>query len=310
MRLLRSQAESHCERLLGPVAAKLSDQVSADLHSELVEPVGISMMSDILGVPQSDRTALTGLIHAAPASVNPTTTPEVTACGNLATDQVERYFVELAAERRRSPREDLVSLMAEQIVRADDDPEDAPDAEGISRVEYLSMLWGLWVGGAETTIAGIDHGIVAMVGHPEQAGWLDGDQQQIAAFVAEAFRHHSALFFDGTPPIATQDVELSGAVIPEGGDVRTVHPAANRDPAGFARPDLFDPARDSSSMVTFGHGNHHCLGAVLARMESEVVLGRVHADLPTLALIGHPVFRPVMNLWAFSELLVVLQGRG
>jgi cytochrome P450 family 114 len=303
-RLLEAAAEMHCDRLLTALATKLADGQTADLHHELTEPVGMNLASDIIGIPEPDRVELTQLILRVLAAVHPTADSHVLAAGNEASDQVEEYFTALAEERRRNPTEDLISVLLPDVTEGSDKPE-----QGMNWDEFLLLLWGLWAGSFETTVTAMDFGVLAMLTFPEQAHWLDDGPDAIAAFVSETLRYNPPVLVEAIPRIAVEDIELSGVTVPEGADLRPLHGAANRDPVAFPDPDRFDPARNTSRMVTFGHGIHHCLGANLARMECAVVLSRVRKQLPGLTLPMQPVLRPSMSLRTFERFPITLSGR-
>lgn len=298
---LRAAAESRCERLLASLADRLRDGDTADLHHELTQPLGMNMAGDIIGIPEADRETLASLILQVLASLHPDSGDEVLRAGDRASEQVEAYFTRLADERRRHPREDLISALLDEVHEQDSAP-----AQGLTHSEFMLLLWGLWAGSFETTVAAMGFGVLAMMDHPDQAHWLDGDPAEVQAFVAETLRYNPPVLVDADPRIASRDIELDGVVIPEGADVRPLHGAANRDPAAFPEPDRFDPARNTSRMVTFGHGVHHCLGANLARMECAVALTMIRRTLPGLSLPERPVLRPALSLRTFERFPVAL----
>ncbi|MFS0694427.1 cytochrome P450 [Streptomyces nitrosporeus] len=298
---LEAAAERHCERLIAQLAARLNDGEQADLHHELTQPLGMNMAGDIIGIPEADREALTELILRVLASIHPASSDEVLRVGDRASAQVEEYFAALAAERRERPTDDLISALLTEVREGD-----VKHGTGLSHTEFMLLLWGLWAGSFETTVASMDFGVLAMVSHPEQARWLDGGPAEIKAFVTETLRYSPPVLVEAIPRIACRDIELSGVVIPEGSDVRPLHGAANRDPAAFPDPDRFDPSRNTSRMVTFGHGIHHCLGANLARMECAVVLARIRRDLPGVSLSEQPVLRAALSLRTFERFPIAL----
>jgi cytochrome P450 len=303
-RLLEEAAARHCDRLLTTLAAKLADGQMADLHHELTDPVGINLAGDIIGVPESDRAELSRLIVRVLASVHPAADKAVLAAGDEASDQVQEYFAVLAAERRRTPTDDLISALLCDVVEGDSKPE-----QGITRDEFLQLLWGLWVASFESTVAAMEFGVLAMLDFPEQAHWLDGGAEAINAFVSESLRYNPPVIVEGLPRTALEDLTISGVTIPAGADVRPMHGPANRDPAAFPDPDRFDPSRNTARMVTFGYGTHHCLGNNLARMECAVVLSRVRRELPGLAMHGPPELRPSMSLRTIERFPVELRNR-
>ncbi|MFJ2907684.1 cytochrome P450 [Streptomyces sp. NPDC087212] len=298
---LQTAAKRHCDRLLTPLATRLKDGETADLHHDLTQPLGMNMAGDIIGIPEPDREPLTALILQVLASIHPTSDDDTLEAGNTASEQVEDYFTQLAAERRDRPTEDLISALLTDVTDGDEKPE-----QGLNHTEFMVMLWGLWAGSFETTVASMDFGVLALLDHPDQATWLDAGPAETKAFVAETLRHSPPVLVDAVPRIARKDIHLGGITIPEGADVRTLHGAANRDPQAFPDPDRFDPARNTSRMVTFGHGIHHCLGANLARMECAVALSHIRRTLPGLTLPARPLLRTAMSLRTFENFPVTL----
>ena len=299
--LLQESAERHCDRLLEPLAARLKDGEIGDLHLELTKPLGLNMASDIIGIPPADRDLLAELILTVIASLHPASSDEALAEGDRASEQVEEYFAGLAAERRARPGEDLISALLREVREGEEKPE-----QGLNHNELMLLLWGLWAGSFETTVTAMGFGVLAMLDFPDQARWLDAGPAEIKAFVSETLRYNPPVLIDADPRIAREDIEIDGVVIPAGADVRPLHGPANRDPEAFPDPDRFDPARNTSRMVTFGHGIHHCLGANLARMECAVALSRIRRALPGLTLPERPVLRTAMSLRTFERFPVTL----
>jgi len=297
---LQSLAESNCRIFVKVVAAKLDDGETVDLHGEFTEPFAIATVSDVIGVPESDRQDLAATVHQAIVSLNPVADDAALKLGDGAAEQVEEYFTALIAERQRNPKEDLISVLMTQLR-----PEHELGA-GLSETELMLMLWGFWLGGFETTASAMDHGVLAMLDHPEMAGWLSGTPAQTAAFVAEVLRHTPPVMVESMPRMAIEDIKLGDFTIPAGADVRMLHGAANRDPNAFPEPDRFDPSRNTSAMITFGHGVHHCLGANLARMECSVALSQLHNALPRIVLAGHPRIQPKLSVRTFETLPIKL----
>jgi len=110
--------------------------------------------------------------------------------------------------------------------------------------------------------------------------------------------------FGGIPRIASRDVTYGGVTLPAGSDVRVLFAAANRDPAVFADPDRFDPARDNSAALSFSQGIHFCPGAVLSRTEMAIALTRIHARFPHLSAAGDPTPNANIRMRAVDRLPV------
>ena len=288
-----------CDRLLDLLSERLHDGESLDLHEEVSKTFAMHVIADLLGVPRTDRSQLSHLVARVLKVADPVCTEEAMADADRASTEVEAYFSALVAERRRAPRSDLITALAT--------PHD-DSADRLSESELLTMIWTLWVSGFETAAAATDLAVMAALRHPHQARLLAGDAEGVEAFISESLRYESPIVLTGILRIAVRDIEVAGITIPAGSDIRVLPGSANRDPAVFPHADRFDPARDTSPTMAFGHGLHYCLGVRLARMELAVVLPGLFTRYPRLALADTAVRRPSLTLRTFDRLPVALDN--
>lgn len=282
---LRERIAQISDRLLDAITEPLRDGETVDLHSSVSIPLTTGVFVELIGVPVADSAWLASLV----ADIYPAAMPlpqdgvvsydEMLAKADECTAELESYFLELFAQRRRAPGEDLISAL---VAKRDDDLDQLGDDE------LISMLWILWVAGVETSAGGVDQCLRAMLIHPDQHGWLHGDLGQVTAFAGEALRCYGSSLFAGISRVATRDVEFDGGTIPAGSDVRPSLAAANRDPAVFPNPDRFDPSRDLDAALSFGHGMRSCPATSLSLAELTVSLPRIHARFPSLVSAGEP----------------------
>jgi len=291
--------ESVCDALLDPLAERLRDGEVVDLHTELTMPFAQTVIAELIGIDAADRPALALRMNTVLYATSPASTDEMLAAADEAGTRVEEYYESLIPARRERPRADLVSA----LVGVHDGDEDR-----LSDDELMSLLWGLWAAGFETSAAAMDNAAIILLRHPDQAHWLRGGPEEVKAFVNESLRYQPPSVCNSLARIALEDIELSGVTIPAGSDIRGLPGCAHRDPSAFDDPDRFDPARDTSTMVSFGHGIHHCLGANLARAEMGILLSRLHARLRTLTLAEPPVRRLTPPLLAFDRIGVAVDG--
>jgi len=171
------------------------------------------------------------------------------------------FMRELIARKRRDPGDDILSRLIE------------PDENGdqLSESELLSMLFLLIIAGYETTVHLISNGVITLLEHPDELARLRANPELAGSAVEEILRY--------LPPVqgtkmnyARQDIEIAGVMIRQGEPVMPLLGSANRDPAMFPEPDVFNIYRDSSKHLSFSQGNHFCLGAFLARMEAKIAL--------------------------------------
>ncbi|MGH9272894.1 MAG: cytochrome P450 [Ilumatobacteraceae bacterium] len=171
------------------------------------------------------------------------------------------YFGQKVEERRAKPKDDLIS----DVVHATLDGQPLPDEE------VLGMLNQFLVAGNETTTKLIASAVRILMERPEVMQQLRDDPSLIAGFVEEALRLETPV--QGLYRTAVEDTEVGGVPIKAGDHLMLVYAAGNRDPARFADPEAVDPCRPGlMSHLSFGHGEHFCLGAALARAEGRIAI--------------------------------------
>ncbi|MGH9271323.1 MAG: cytochrome P450, partial [Ilumatobacteraceae bacterium] len=194
------------------------------------------------------------------------------------------YFGRKVEERRANPHDDLIS----DVVHATLDGEPLPDEE------VLAMLNQFLVAGNETTTKLIASAVRILLEQPDTMQRLRDDPSLIPGFVEEALRLETPV--QGLYRTAVEDTEVGGVPIKAGDHLMLIYAAGNRDPDRFADPGAVDPCRPGlMSHLSFGHGEHFCLGAALARAEGriaiEVLLERLDdlrpADGVTLAELDY-----------------------
>jgi cytochrome P450 len=156
-------------------------------------------------------------------------------------------------------------------------------ADQLTASELTSNLQLLLIAGHETTVSQLGNSVVTLFQNPDQARLLASRPQLLPGAVQELLRH-SRLFSAVLPRVATQDVPLGGAVVRSGQAVVPLIAVANRDPDAFPEPHRFDITRTGPAPhLALGHGPHHCLGGVLARLELQLAIGALWRRFPTLA---------------------------
>ncbi|GAA2564295.1 MULTISPECIES: cytochrome P450 family protein [Streptomyces] len=255
----------------------------ADLVEALSFPLPISVICELLGVPDLDRKSFRTWSNDAFGAAD----PEV---HKAAAASMARYMETLVEGKRQRPGDDLMSAL---ILSSDQ------DGDRLSHEELLGMAWLLLVAGHETTVNLISNGALALLTHPEQLAALRADPSLLDNAVEEMLRYEGPL---ETPTFrfTTEPVNIDGTVIPGGGELVLVALAdANRDPARFPAPDDFDITRDARGHIAFGHGIHHCLGAPLARLEARIAFKALLDRCADLTLDIHPAaitWRPGMMI--------------
>ncbi|MFE2204310.1 cytochrome P450 family protein [Streptomyces rubiginosohelvolus] len=259
---LRPRVTEVTDRLLDAMVP----QGSADLVDALAFPLPMTVICELLGVPDIDRDAFRVLSNGI---VTPT--PEQRDADPVGA--MSAYLVDLIADKRRSPGEDLLSA----LIRATDE-----DGDSLSSAELVGMAFLLLVAGHETTVNLIANGVRALLDHPEQLALLRTDPGLVDGAVEEMLRYDGPVE-NATFRFAREPVTVGSTVIPRDAVVLVALASADRDPDRFPAPDTFDIRREPQGHLAFGHGAHYCLGAPLARMEARIAIGALLERCPGLA---------------------------
>lgn len=241
-----------------------------DLMEALAFPVPFTVICWLLGVPPDDRAAFRRWSNLLVSGAGTEEVREASA-------SMIAYLKALIETKRAEPADDMLT----DLVHA----QDAGDQ--LSSDELISMAFLLLVAGHETTVNLIGNGTLALLTHPEARAQLAADESLWPAAVEEFLRYDGPVSH-ATWRFTTEPVEVGSVVIPEGEFVTISLGAAGRDPARYRDPDRLDISRAHTASVAFGHGIHHCLGAPLARLEGQIVLGRLLARFPALRLAADP----------------------
>jgi cytochrome P450 len=265
---LRPRVQAIVDGLLDDLEA--SGDTVVDLVKGFAFPLPFTVISELLGVPESDRDQLGAWFTTLLA---PSSAPEPPAEAVAASANIVRYLTELLARKRAAPGEDLVT----DLVRA------ADQGGALSEQEMLSTIFQLVVAGHDTTTSLVGNGTVALLLHPDQRDALVADPGLMPHAIEEILRWDAPVPHS-TFRYTTQDVAFGETVIPAFAQVIISLAAANRDPDRYDHPEILDIARTDTSHLAFGHGIHHCLGARLARLEGVIALTTLHGRFPTMRL--------------------------
>jgi cytochrome P450 len=287
---LRPRVQAIADALLDAVAGR----GEMDVIDDFAFPLPITVIAEMLGIPAADREQFRDWSDALLTAIPPLPPGPASLA---AAEGLRQYFEVRFEERQRAPAEDLITglLQAEEA------------GDKLSREEVHGMVYLLLVAGYETTANLIGSGVLALLEHPEQLARLRSDPALLPSAVEELLRFCCPVA-TSTIRYAAEDVTLGGAVIPKGEMVLVVVMAANRDPARFASPDALDITRADNKHLEFGHGNHYCLGAPLARLEGEIALGTLLRRMPGLRLGMAPralTWRPSFLMRGLVKLPVV-----
>ena len=262
-----------------------------DVIRDFAYPLPASVIAELLGIPGKDRDRLKAWTVdriAFMGSVRTASDPvDLARRAGQSAQALAAYFRDLMAERRRQPRDDLISA----LVRVE-----AEQGDRLSDAEVIANCVNLLSAGHETTTNLIGNGLLALLRHPEQLQLLRETPELIPSAVEEFLRYDSPVQM--TPRAAVDDIEIRGKTIRRGDRVMLVLGAANRDPDRFSDPDRLDITRRGNDHFSFGFDRHFCLGAHLARAEAQIAFFTLLRRSPVLALESdlvewhpNPVFR-------------------
>ena len=245
-----------------------------EVVTEYASPLPISIIAHILGVPLPDHHFFQEWADAILAfqGVNKPSEADITRAQD-AIVQLRPYIRRMIEERRRQPREDLMSKFV------------AAEAEGgrITEPELISTCSTLFVAGQETTLSLIASAIYTLLAHPAQLALLRENPDLLASAIEETLRYESPV--SRQPRIVKNDIELRGKKLKKGDVVFQMINGGNRDPELFPDPEKFDIRRQNNRHIAFGNGIHFCVGAFLARAEAAIAVGTIFRRLPNLRLV-------------------------
>lgn len=251
-----------------------------DVMASFADHIPVAVICEMLGAPQDRHADLVTWADALTRAVHPTIHPEGLAEADAGAERFRAYVIELIEDRRRSPREDLLTA----LVQATDDG-DALDAQ-----ELVSTVVVFIGAGIENTKHSIGSGIHRLLTDGPLRAAVLADPGLWDGVVEEVLRLEPPVQIS-LPRVALRDLELGGQPIARGEQVSAVIAAANRDPAVFEDPDAFDPTRQGSPHLALASGAHFCTGAGLARLEARVAVERFVTRFPDAEVLADPPLR-------------------
>jgi len=265
-----------------------------DFVDKVAFPLPANVISALVGVPEADREFLRPLIYDLGVGIEPTATDDEIAAADTAGEEITAYVVDLIARRRADPQDDLLSGMIE-----------AKDGEDkLTEDEIIVNTLLIYAAGFETTTHLLGNTVRQLVAHPDQHQLLRSDRSLVPGAIEEVLRFDPPVQMDGR--YVFEDLELGGVTIPAGSGTMTLIGAVNRDPDVVDDPDRFDVTRTDTQVLSFGSGIHYCLGAALARLEGQALLGRMLDRYDTWEIVGEPSWRRRFTLRGVEHMHVRL----
>jgi hypothetical protein len=247
-----------------------------DLIADVASPLPTIVTAELLGADRDGRDVFKKWSDDLDAFLGRAASGSIGAA-RQSWREMSDYLRQVVADRRCSPRPDIVSA----LVTSEN------HGATLTDVEIIATCILLVYASHETTTHLIGNGMLALLRHPDAFRALRRNPALIPSAVEEFLRYDCPI--RTVWRTAVEDLEIGGKVIQRGGRVIAVLGAANRDPAQFANPDELDIQRTNNRHVAFGQGVHFCAGAALARLEAQVVFQRVLERFPELSLSTEPL---------------------
>jgi len=257
------------QRIADELVDRVQDQGRLDLVNGYAFPLPINMISNMLGVPSEGQ----ALIREWSELFSGGAARQEETSRIVLTRTFAEYLVQLIAEKRAHPQDDLISQLV-QIEEAGD---------RLDEDELLSMIALLIFAGHETTSNLIGNGMLMLFDNPAQFQRLKADLSLVPTAVEEFLRYNGPAL-SPAPRYATEEVTLGGQHIQKGDMVLTMLGSANHDESQFTQPEELDIARSLNRHVAFGRGIDVCLGAPLARLEGDIAFTTLLRRLPQVRL--------------------------
>ncbi|MFF2361850.1 cytochrome P450 [Streptomyces sp. NPDC058122] len=282
----------YVEGLAGELVDRLVEAGGGDLLADVAEPLPVSVIAEMLGVPESERAPLRpwSADICGMYELNP---PEETARKAVrASVEFTEYLRGLIEARRKEPGDDLIS----GLIAAHD------EGDRLTEQEMISTCVLLLNAGHEATVNATVTGWWTLFRHPEQLAGLRADHTLIPTAVEELMRYDTPLqLFERW---VLDDIEIDGTTVPRGAEIAMLFGSANRDTAVFQDPETLDLARAENPHISFSAGIHYCIGAPLARIELAASMSALLTKAPGLRLAGEPVRKPGLVIRGLESLPV------
>ena len=243
-----------------------------EVIGDLAYPLPVIVIAELLGIPSQDRERFKRWSDFAVASANDMDEVDVGRFQGTEMMEMGMYFMNMIAQRRETPGEDLISGLLEASI----------DGEHLSQIELLGFCVLLLVAGNETTTNLLGNAMLTFGEHPEQWEELRANPELIPQAIEEVLRYRSPV--QSMFRFSRAEAVFQGKKLPANSHVIAWIGSANHDGSLFPQPETFDIMRTPNKHIAFGHGIHYCLGAPLARLEAKIALGAMLERYPAFKL--------------------------
>jgi cytochrome P450 len=291
-----SAHEPAIRAIVTDVLARLEGHETADLVSEVAQPVVSRVIGSFMGIPPEDDARWAALMNSALGAGDPDLNPlGVEGIHEVEIPEMFERVGQMIEARREHPTDDLTSVLVHAEV----------DGHRLEEHEIVMGFFLLVAAGNDSTKATYCSGMRALMEHPDQRQLLLDDPALVASAVEESLRMFPA--FAHFRRTASDDTELAGQPIRKGEKVVMWYASSNRDETRYEDPDRFDVTRNPEHQAFGAGGRHFCLGTALARLELQVLFEETLARYPEMELDGHPVYAESAFISQLKTLPVLLR---
>jgi cholest-4-en-3-one 26-monooxygenase len=271
--------EAAIRTIVTDVLGRLEDRDTADLVSDVAQPVVSRVIGSFMGIPPEDDARWAALMNSALGAGDPDLNPlGIDGIQEVEIPEMFERVRQMIEARRENPTDDLTSVLVHAEI----------DGHRLEEHEIVMGFFLLVAAGNDSTKATYCSGMRALMEHPDQRQLLLDDPSLIPSAVEEALRMFPA--FAHFRRTATSDTELAGQKIRKGEKVVMWYASSNRDETRYEDPDRFDVTRNPEHQAFGAGGRHFCLGTALARLELRIMFEETLARYPKMELDGHPVY--------------------
>jgi cytochrome P450 len=296
LRAMGGRVDAIVEDLIG----RMRGREEIDLVGDFAYPLPVTVICDLLGIPQRDGPRFQGWSRTLAESLDPDRRAREEDRLKRVADYhaLANYLSALVKEKRKRPAGDLLSGLATSKDKK---------LGRMGKYDLIATAVLLLVAGHETTVNLIANGMLTLLRHPEWLERLRQDPALAPRIVEELLRFEPPVHFRTRKTLA--EINISGTTVPKGAPLVLLFAAGNRDPKRFAHPDRFDPDRAGNPHFGFGGGPHYCIGAPLARLEAETALVALAKRLVDPRLLEDPPpYRPGASLRGPEHLMLGIGG--
>jgi cholest-4-en-3-one 26-monooxygenase len=275
--------EARVDKMIEQIINRVCEKGQCDFVDDLAAPLPMQVICEMVGVPEEDRRGIYQLgnkmVGFDDPELNPDGTWEKPQADSELTSASANMFL-YAAKLKEMFQDSNEDNLATALLNAE------VDGQKLTDMEFNSFFLILAIAGNETTRTVTSNGMIQLIRHPDQRQRLLNDPSLLNTAIEEILRFEPAVScFRRT---AMKDVEIRDTRIAAGDKIMLWYPAANRDEEVFDDPDKFDIGRNPNDHLSFGIGEHFCLGSNLARMELRKIFAALMKRLPDIEFAAEP----------------------